>query len=418
MSQVLEKTSSRSWSDAATPVKPTNSADSAVARQLLCDSLSADNEVQIQLDRSWPIPVLAVGAERKNTLCLGHGSQALIRKSADDLTDPAGYRQFVDTFQFLKRQLGDADFIVAHDLHPLYLSSVFARQQQLSCLAVQHHHAHAVSCAVDAGISLPVIAVVCDGAGYGVDGASWGGEILLADALSCRRLGHLRYMDLPGGDAAARAPWRSAVALLAGTFGGDDFWTSLPVFHSVDPQERDIALRQLRRRLNAPRSSSLGRLFDGVAFLAGVRAHNDFEGHAAVELQRAAGERVESPYPFDIEETADGMILDWQPLVRALATENSACMDVCAISARFHATIAAMFDAVVARSVDRTGVNRIVLSGGCFANDLLRRSLVERLRRRGLHVGFHAKVPTGDGGLSLGQAVVAGAIAASGSRGQ
>lgn len=417
MSQMLENARGGSWSDAPIPGKSTNSAIFAAAKQSPCDAPSVGSDVQIQLDRSLPIPVLAVGAERKNALCLGHGSHTLIRKSADDLTSPAGFRQFVDVFQFLKHQLGDDDFVVAHDLHPLYMSSVFAREQRRRCLAVQHHHAHAVSCAVDAGMSLPVVAVVCDGAGYGLDGASWGGEVLLADSVSCRRLGHLRYMNLPGGDTAARAPWRSAVALLADTFVGDDFWTSLAVFRSVDPQGLGIALRQLQRRLNSPQSSSLGRLFDGAAFLAGIRVSNDFEGHAAVELQRSTGERAESPYPFDIEDTAEGMILDWRPLVRALATENSVHTDVGTIGARFHATIAAMFDAAVARAVDQTGVQRIALSGGCFVNDLLRRSLVGRLRHRGLDVGLHARVPAGDGGISLGQAVVASAVAASGSRG-
>lgn len=368
--------------------------------------------MRITVTPPFPKAVLAVGGELKNTVCLGIAGEAMITESHGDLSASANYRHFLRTTAQISGEFPGDDYVIGHDLHPAYLSTTHARQQPQRKVAVQHHHAHAVSCAVDARVALPVIGVVCDGTGYGPDGAIWGGEVLCCRADSFERLAHLDYFALPGGDAAARFTWRPALSLLRETFPRD--WTALApaCFQTIDGRERRLVGQQLETGLNTPITSSLGRLFDATACLANVCPRNDYEGQAAIELQAAAGDLAGEAYSFALRTRRRPVSIDWRPMVREIMDDLRAGTASPAIAARFHETIAAMFDTAVQFAVGETEVPRVVLSGGCFLNERLRTRLTERLTGRGLQVAVHQCVSPGDAGLSLGQAFVASATAA------
>ena len=369
-------------------------------------------DVRIAVACPFPFDVLAVGGELKNTICVGQGALAVLSGWQGDLSQIDCYRHFVDSVSRAADRLGRRPVVIGHDLHPAYLSTVHARRLAPPKVAVQHHHAHAVSCAVDAEMTLPVIGIVCDGTGYGTDGAIWGGEVLLCNARSFRRLAHLEYFPLPGGDAAARWAWRPAMSVVR--LALPDSYTTIepPAFRAVNAKERALIDRQLDAGLNSPSTSSLGRLFDAVAFLTGVCAQNEQESQAARALQAASTDERVKPYPFALIDDSEGVRLDWRPMIRSIVADVQA--DVCVgwIAARFHETVAAMFAAAALRAVRETGVERVVLSGGCFVNERLREGVRSRLEDRGLQVGVHRRVSAGDAGLSLGQAVVASATAA------
>jgi hydrogenase maturation protein HypF len=354
-----------------------------------------------------PEPVIAFGSELKNTVCVAAGKQAAVSDTHGDLGEAADYRRFAETVRLLRESDSLPDPIIAHDLHPMYLSTVLARQQETKLVPVQHHHAHAVSCAVDAGIECPVIGVVCDGAGYGTDGAIWGGEVLYCEAASFKRMSHLSYFGLPGGDAAAKATWRPALSVLQSAFPDD--WRSIdvPLLKSVNGRERSLVMRQLDVGLNTPDTSSLGRMFDAVACLTGVCADNQYEGQAAIELEAAADGYLGEPYGFDMHESDGPLRLDWRPMVRSVVKDVLSGAALREVSARFHATVVAMFANACMRSVEATGLGRVVLSGGCLFNKLLREGLTRSLARQNMKVALHGKLSPGDAGLSLGQAVVA-----------
>jgi len=403
--------------------------------------------VRLTVTPPFPRDVLAFGGELKNTVCLGSADEAVISDPHGDLSHPDDYRRFLATVASMEEQLAGGDHVIAHDLHPSYQSTIHAREHAQQRVAVQHHHAHAVSCAVDAGVALPVIGIVCDGAGFGTDGAVWGGEILFCDARSFRRMAHLDYFRLPGGDAAARSTWRPAMSLSREALQEEQASIDSPAFDSIDPTERKLVARQLEVGLNAPETSSLGRLFDAVAFLTGIRAHNEHEGQAAIELQAAAEDQRGDVYDFELERFPKSRAvtppfhpplpkggkreveryrktgfalpacdevsrIDWRPMIRRILDDVRAGVSTATIAAGFHTTVAAMFAAGAKHAVELTRVERVVLSGGCFLNDLLRVQLVERLEALGLEVAVHERVPPGDAGLSLGQAVVASASAA------
>ncbi len=367
---------------------------------------------ELHLGAALPVDVVALGGELKNTVCVATGDRAWLSEPHGDLGEAAAYRAFVKTVDMVRSDLPGDDYVIAHDLHPTYASTLYARNLPHPKVAVQHHHAHGVSCAVDAGVALPVIGVVCDGTGYGSDGAIWGGEVLLCRADSFERIGHLDYFRLPGGDAAARATWRPAMSLLREAF--PDTWQSLdlPALGRIHPKERTLVERQLDVELNAPNTSSLGRLFDAVAFLTDICAWNEREGQAAIALQQAAGDGSGSVYAFRSIPFEGSSRLDWRPMIRRIVSDARAGVDVAVISARFHETIAAMFASAVETAMRTFSVDRVALSGGCFLNDRLRGALTARLTGLGASVAVHQRVSTGDAGLSLGQAVIASAVAA------
>ncbi len=368
----------------------------------------------VALGFSAEAPVLALGGELKSAVCLLKDDEALLSEHLGDLDNPAAYRNFVGTVDRLRTLFDCEPALAAADLHPAYAAGRFARELGLPVTEVQHHHAHIVSCMADNGVEGEVLGIACDGTGYGSDGAIWGCELLLADEAGFDRAGHLRYFPLFGGDAAARETWRPAAGQLAESYGAD--WRrALPgLADRVDPE----ALAMAERFFSAPASptvqtSSLGRLFDAVAWLLGLCEHNRAEAQAPMALEAAAFAYGPAPaLPFELIEEDGSLVLDQRPMIRAIVAGLGAGRSAGELAAAFHQTLADLLASAAARVLDRVGDRPIMLSGGCFANRLLTEQLVDRLKARGRAVYIHHRVPAGDGGLALGQAVCAAARAA------
>jgi len=366
-------------------------------------------------------PILAVGAELKNTICIIRQGRALLSEHIGDLTDGRTYRHFIDVINSLEQLFDAKPELIVADMHPQYLSTDYAvkrslrdgklaGREALPIVRVQHHHAHAVGCLAEHGLGGPVIAIVCDGAGYGDDGAVWGCEVLQVDLRSYERLGHLRYMPLIGGDAAATETYRPAIALLHEAFR--DSWQRhvKPCRIFADPDQLIAAIAQLHARVNCPASSSLGRLFDAVAGLIGVAAANRFEAEAPMKLEVAADVKVADIYSFRL--TGEGQkpfLIDVRPMVEGLVGDLAEKIEVGYIAGKFHNTVARFLAASARRASKQTGLKTVALTGGCFANRRLTTLLLRQLQRDGFEVLTHRTVPCNDGGISLGQAVVAAA---------
>jgi hydrogenase maturation protein HypF len=351
-------------------------------------------------------PVLAVGGELKSTVCLLFGGQAVVSEHLGELPHPATFRNFLGTVELFKRLLRLEPELLACDLHPSYVTTQWARRQGLPVQAVQHHHAHVVSCMADNGLTGPVIGIACDGTGYGSDGAIWGGEILVGDEADFTRAAHLRYYPLPGGDAAALETWRPAAALLHEVLGAQ--WPSAAVFSRVDREALTLAAGRLSSGARLPLTSSLGRLFDAAAFLLGLCDCNRHEGQAAMALEAAAAGQPAQPLPYAIAAGPDDqLLLDARPALVQLLSDLAAGRSAAELAGAFHETIAVAFADAAVRIAQKTELDRVCLTGGCMVNRLLLSGLSRHLRSAGLKVFVHRQVPPGDGGLALGQAVAA-----------
>lgn len=369
----------------------------------------------IDLPLVCPRPVLAVGGQLKVTFALGRGRQAFLSHHMGDLDHYDAYRAFEEDIGLFQQLFAVTPQCLAHDLHPDYVTSRYARERAASegipLLAVQHHHAHMASCMAENGLAGPVIGVTFDGTGYGTDGAVWGGEFLVGGYREFRRSAHLRYVGMPGGDRAIREPWRMAVAHLADA--GMDFTT---LGARILPADIKLLTRMLERRFNTPLTSSVGRLFDAVAVLAGVRDRVSYEGQAAVELEwLATGIPPDGAYPFDLTSSrtaraADApLVIDTRPLIRAVAADAARGVGADLIARRFHSTVVDLIAVVCGRLRESTGIEVVVLSGGVFLNAILTSEVDTRLALDGFRVYRHRLVPPNDGGLSLGQLAVGAA---------
>jgi hydrogenase maturation protein HypF len=293
---------------------------------------------------------------------------------------------------------------VAHDLHPEYLSTQFAqRVPGLPKIGVQHHHAHVASCMAENGLRGKVIGVALDGTGYGTDGQIWGGEFLLADYAGFERRAHFRYVPLAGGDAAVRQPWRPALAYLADTFGQAVEFPDLAPWREVPESHRKAVRSMIARRLHTIDTSSCGRLFDAVASIIGLRQQINFEGQAAIELEMMAADGVVDSYPIAF--AADQ--IDFRPTVERIVADLRAATPRPVIAARFHNTVADAVVEVCRRLRAQESLNRVCLSGGTFQNMKLLARTMAGLRRLEFDTFIHAQVPPNDGGIALGQAVIA-----------
>jgi hydrogenase maturation protein HypF len=362
------------------------------------------------------VPVLAVGAELKSTICVLAGQTAIVSEHLGELANAKAYRNFVATVEQFQKLLRVRPQVIAYDLHPEYTSTRFAQQYALEhglpAIGVQHHHAHVVSAMAENGLTGRVLGISCDGTGFGTDGAIWGCELLVADERDFTRAGHLRYFPLLGGDAAARETWRPAAALLHDAFGDDWTHAAGAVFERVSHEAIDLARTRLAHPARLALASSLGRLFDAVAFLLGLADDNHHEAQAAMALESAARRaKAGLTLTFNIETRQDGhdgpLELDVRPMIRELVAARQAGQDVAVLARAFHETMAAGLTQAAITIARNYGLNRVVLSGGCFANRVLLASLSDRLTRADLEVWTHRLVPTGDGGVSLGQAVSA-----------
>jgi hydrogenase maturation protein HypF len=355
----------------------------------------------------FPRPVLACGAELKNTFCLAKQHHAFISQHVGDLENVATLRSFTDGIEHFRRLFDIDPEVVAHDLHPEYLSTKYALDLDgVDLVGVQHHHAHIASCLADNAADGPVIGVAFDGTGYGTDGTIWGGEFLVADRARFRRAGHLAPVPMPGGAAAIRQPWRMAAAYLEPSSADRlDVWRR-------NQEQWAAVVAMARRGVNSPLTSSAGRLFDAVAALLGVTDTVNYEGQAAIELEQLAdpGERGAHHAAIDAPADPDTPFrVRGADLVRTAVEDLTAGTPKTIIAARFHNGVAAMIEAGCVLLRDRCGLGTVALSGGVFQNVLLLEQTVSRLEGRGFRVLVHSRVPCNDGGISLGQAVIAAA---------
>lgn len=362
-------------------------------------------------------PQLAVGGHLKNVFTLTRGRFAYQSQHLGDLENLTGLDFFAESLAHLMRTFEIEPQAVAHDLHPGYLSTSWAKQwasdRNLPTIAVQHHHAHIAACMAEHAVDGPVIGLSLDGTGYGVDGRIWGGEVLIAHLGRFERFAHLAYVPMPGGDAAVREPWRMAFAhLLTAGFSQDE----ARELTGASPQEARLVARMIERNLNSPLTSSLGRLFDAVAAIVLHRRTVDYEAQAAIELEGAAIDEPDdaSPYEFTLivgdQSKNEPAVIDMAPLWRDLIHDLRSGAAAQHIAARFHATIAHAFarTAMAARTATEIGV--VAMSGGVMHNRRLTRLLHTQLEPEEFEVYQHRRVSPGDGGLSYGQAVVAAAI--------
>ena len=354
-----------------------------------------------------PCPLVAVGPHLKNTLTLAVEDRAFVSQHVGDLEDLETlehWRTIYAAYRGLFRVEPEA---VVRDLHPGYLSTRLAEELGIErTLAVQHHHAHVAAVMAEHGRTTPVIGVAYDGVGYGDDERVWGAEILVADLGGYRRRAHLRYAPLPGGDVAARRPWRAALGYLSLDRSREAAFAL--AFEGVDPAEREIAARQVERNLNAPLASSMGRLFDAAAAVLGVRSSSRYEGQAAMELESLAGARRAGALPLAVEpEGGDNWVIDPVPLLAALGERRQAGAAVADLAAAFHESVAEATAEAVSRIAEAERLRTVALGGGVFQNARLTAGLSHRLAERGLEVLTAQRLSPNDGAISYGQAAIA-----------
>ncbi|MDD2922566.1 MAG: carbamoyltransferase HypF [Anaerolineales bacterium] len=350
-------------------------------------------------------PTLAVGGELKNTFCLTRERYAFLSQHVGDMENVEIYESFEQNVEHLSRLFRVQPEIIAYDLHPNYFTTAYAQRAtpHVPHIAVQHHHAHIASCMADNQLDdRKLIGLAFDGTGYGSDGAIWGGEILVASYADFERVAHLEYLPLPGGDSATRNPWKIAVGY-AEALGLDV--SDLPFMESVDAQSVDVVRKQVRRKLNAPQTSSMGRLFDAVAALIGVRNQVTYEAQAAIEMEILSRKfvRAAKPYPYQIENEN----IRVGEMIQKIIEDVKSNQETGLIAARFHQTISEIAVNVSKSVREKTKINEAALSGGVWQNQTLLTLTRENLLRENFVVYTHQQTPANDGGLALGQAVVA-----------
>jgi len=352
------------------------------------------------IELGFAVPeVLALGGELKNTFCLTKQHYAILSQHTGDLENLETLDFFEHTLAHMKRFFRVEPRAVAYDLHPQYMATRMALAMSgVEKIGVQHHHAHIAACMAENGLRERVIGVALDGTGYGTDGQIWGGEFLVCDYRSCERRFHFRYVPLPGGDAAIRQPWRSALSYLK-----DAELPGVPALDAVPEAQRRVVEAMLAGRVNTVDTSSCGRLFDAVSAMLGVCLETTYEGQAAIELEAAAAAGLFAPYPFSIEAGT----VDFRETIRAIARDESS-REI--RSARFHNTVCAAIAEACRRMRESDGLADVCLSGGTFQNAYLLRNTAQALHAAGFRIFMHAAVPPNDGGISLGQAAIAASI--------
>lgn len=362
----------------------------------------------LPLSLTFPEPVLACGGHLKNTFCLGKEQHVFLSQHIGDLDNLETLTSFREGIEHFQRLFDITPGVLAYDLHPEYLASKYALESPVQLkVGVQHHHAHIASVLAEHGLDEPVIGVAADGTGYGIDGAIWGCEIMRANLADFERVAHLAYVPLPGGEQAVRQPWRMAAVYLSQAYD-DAFWQlDIPLVQHLNRAQWEILARMIERGLNSPPTSSLGRLFDAVAALLGVRETVIYEGQAAIEMEMLAQPDGQS-YPFALQGAFPAR-LDVRPTLQAIVHDLCRELPLSRIAGRFHFTIAAMLTAACNLARERYAIEKVALSGGVFQNRILLEEILMRLRAQGFQVYTNRRVPPNDGGLCLGQAAVAAA---------
>lgn len=369
----------------------------------------------VSISHSKELPkVIGVGAHLKNTIAFSIGKGIFISQHIGDIETLEAREAFLQTISDLTKLFNYKAEAVACDLHPDYFSTTWARHRNtLPVIHVQHHHSHIASCMMENGLDGQVFGVAWDGTGYGTDGTVWGGEFIIADYTGFHRVGCLKRFRLPGPERSVKEPRRIALSLLFEIFGeGALEMNKIPTISAFKMEEMALMLKMLKKGINSPLTSSAGRLFDAVSSILGVRHKTSFEGQAAMELEFMASEYLlvtgYAHYDFFIEDGKEGvpMVIDWRPIISGIIDDFNKGIDKGIIAARFHNTLSKLIMAMA----KRIGIERIVLSGGVFQNRYLLEKSVQELGKEGFRVYTHQRVPSNDGGISLGQVAVAGRL--------
>ncbi|MBT7084891.1 MAG: carbamoyltransferase HypF, partial [Desulfobacterales bacterium] len=371
--------------------------------------------VPVFLERKVP-QILACGGELKNTVCLTKDNNAFLSQHIGDMENVAAYDFFRMTIEHMKQILHIEPEIIAHDLHPDYMSTRYAiEQHNKKIIPVQHHHAHIASCMAENNFAGNAIGLSFDGTGYGTDGNIWGGEVLITAYDNFKRAAHLEYLPMPGSTSAIKEPWRMALSYLYDTFKEDIWNLDLPVIRKVGKENARIILEMISKNINSPLTSSLGRLFDGVAAILGIRMNVNFEGQAAMALEMLADDKAvlkSKTKIYDFSWTEDEVRrISVRPIIKGVVSDMGKGADATYISTKFHLTLIRLFSEICKTIRAENELNNVVLSGGVFQNSILLKGIIGELEKNNFKIFTHKNVPANDGGLSLGQAVVAAAIA-------
>jgi hydrogenase maturation protein HypF len=363
--------------------------------------------------------ILACGGQLKSTFCMTKGSYAFLSQHIGDLENAETLASFTTSVEDFRRIFRLDIAAVAHDLHPEYISTRYASElaarEGIRMVPVQHHHAHIAACMAENGASEPAIGVAFDGTGFGDDGHIWGGEFLICDFGGYRRAAHLQYLPLPGGDAAVRRPCRMAASYLMSALGPDVLREGLPPIRQMDKTELQILRVQIERGLNSPLTSSMGRLFDAVSSIVDLRHSVNYEGQAAIELEMIARDGEAALYDWDLL-PGEPASIDVAPTIRQIVHDWRDRVPAGVISARFHNTVADIIATTCDSLRRESGISTVALSGGVFQNVFLLERACTLLEGLGFTVLLHHQVPANDGGISLGQAVIANRVLGSGDR--
>ena len=355
-------------------------------------------------------PILACGAELKNTFCLTRDEYAFVSQHIGDMENLETLNHFQRTVDLYQKLFRIRPEIVAYDLHPEYLSTKYALRLPGDKIGVQHHFAHMASCLAENGERGPVIGLAFDGLGFGADSNLWGGEFLVGDYGAFERRAHLEYVPMPGGAAAIQNPWRMALSYLYTFLGREGLMKYLPIFTQATEEKIRVILQQIDRQVNSPRTSSCGRLFDAVSALLGLCFSVSYEGQAAVELEMIASPGEVGAYEFFAEEEEGKEVIRLKPMIEGILRDLEKGTVHSVISSKFHNTLVKIGVAICRRIKRQGGPKKVALTGGVFQNRLLSERMRASLEKAGFAVLLHRRVPCNDGGLSLGQAVIANFI--------
>jgi len=360
----------------------------------------APNPVETGLDVEG---IMGAGAELVNCFCIGKGRQAILSQHIGDLKNLETLEFYEESIALFKRLFRAEPQLIACDLHPDYLSSRWAEEQGLDLMRVQHHHAHIASCMAEHGLDEKVIGIAMDGVGLGDDGHIWGGEFFLCDFLGYDRIYHLDYVPQPGGDAATKHPWQMAVAYLFHYLGEESLSYPLPFLENTGREKTGLVLSALRHKVNCPLTSSTGRLFDAIAALTGICTESSFHAEAPMRMEAAIMDGVTEAYSFDL----NNGIVSLKPMIRGIVDDILEKEDKGRIAAKFHNTVINIILAVSLELRNINNINKVVISGGTFQNRYLLEYTEKTLEKNGFRVYSHGTVPSNDGGIALGQVMIA-----------
>ncbi len=360
------------------------------------------------------LQVLACGGDLKSVICITKKKEAFLSRHIGNIENPEAFKLYVETVNHMKSIFNINPEIIAHDLHPDYLSSKFAKKYKnenpgICRIPVQHHHAHIAACMAENMVDSPVIGIALDGTGYGTDGCIWGGEVLIAETERFKRAAHLSYIPMPGAAAAIKEPWRMGISYLHHALGKNFYNSGIPFLQKADKKKVQILINMISAKINSPLTSGMGRLFDAVAAIIGIKENTTYQGQAAIKLESISVSLSKKTYRYNLNNN-EIVSIDVLPVIRGIVDDLKKGADLSLIGKKFHNTLIKIFTDLCKTINKETSIKTVALSGGVFSNKILHQGLVESLKSCGFNVITHKLVPANDGGLALGQAVVASSM--------